>query len=121
MAFGSDWVGVCRCYLILVLFYSVKDFQNTVVLQWLSANLCFREVIFAVQHLYCKASALRRNLPLLRLSIWTHCSVLLAAFLFIPVRFANCEQVRDLSADFAGSDVRAFRRLFQHSLQACRC
>jgi hypothetical protein len=43
-------------------FYSVKDFQNTVVLQWLSANLCFREVIFAVPRLYCKASALRCNL-----------------------------------------------------------
>jgi hypothetical protein len=39
------------------IFYSVKDFQNTVVSQWLSRKLCFVEVTFAVQHLYCKASA----------------------------------------------------------------
>ena len=38
-------------------FYSVKDFQNTVVSQWLSRKLCFVEVTFAVQCLYCKASA----------------------------------------------------------------
>ena len=56
VAFGSDWVGVCRCYLILVLFYSVKDFQNIVVSQWLSKKLCFGEVTFTVQRLYCKAS-----------------------------------------------------------------
>ena len=38
-------------------FYSVKDFRKTVVSQWLSRKLCFVEVTFAVQCLYCKASA----------------------------------------------------------------
>ena len=58
MAFGSDWVGVVgRVLLNTSIFYSVKDFQNTVVSQWLSRKLCFVEVTFAVQCLYCKASA----------------------------------------------------------------
>ena len=58
MGFGSDWVGVVgRVLLNTSVFYSVKDFQNTVVLQWFSRKLCFVEVTFAVQCLYCKASA----------------------------------------------------------------
>ena len=59
MAFGSDWVGVVGWVVLLntSIFYSVKDFQNTVVSQCLSRKLCFVEVTFAVQCLYCKASA----------------------------------------------------------------
>ncbi len=36
-------------------------------------------------------------------------------------RFANSAQVHDLSAGDEGNVVPAFQRLFQRSLQACRC
>ena len=57
MAFGSDWVGVGgRVLLNTSIFYSVKDFQNTAVLQWLSRKTCLGEVIFAAQLVHCEAS-----------------------------------------------------------------
>ena len=54
VAFGSDWVGVVgRVLLNTSIFYSVKDFKNDVVLQWLRNKTYLGEVIFAVQYLYC--------------------------------------------------------------------
>ena len=58
------------CYLILVLFYSVKDFQNTTVLQWVSRIVRFGEVTFAAELIYCKASVFGRIALLPRLSVW---------------------------------------------------
>jgi hypothetical protein len=96
MAFGSDWVGVGgRVLLNTSIFYSVKDFENTVVLQWLTRKLSFGEVTFAVQRLYCKASVNYNVTYLLRLSVWRLCSAALPASLFISACFVSSAQVQD--------------------------